>query len=89
MKGLIVVGAVTAGEDSHLRIHGFAIGLSLFDFFGDFFVVFVMEGAFDNDSEANNNKSDGEDGFPGNVIGKNILSGEQEDDAGGEKAEAR
>ena len=48
-----------------------------------------MECRFYDDREADDNKEDGEDGFPGDVVGKNILGGEKEDDAGGERAEAR
>ncbi len=47
-----------------------------------------MECRFYDDREADDDKEDGEDSFPGDVVGENILGGEEENDTGGERAEA-
>lgn len=47
-----------------------------------------MEDALDDDSETDDDEEDGEDGFPGDAIGEDVLSSEEENDAGGEGAEA-
>ncbi len=47
-----------------------------------------MECRFYDDREADDNKEDGEDSFPGDVVGENILGSEEENDTGGESAEA-
>lgn len=47
-----------------------------------------MECRFYDDGEADDNEKDGENGFPGDVVRKDILSGEEKNDASGEKAEA-
>ena len=36
-----------------------------------------MEEGFDNESEAGDDKEDGEDDFPGDVVGEDILGGEK------------
>ena len=46
-----------------------------------------MKGTFDNDGKANDNKKDGENGFPGDVVRKDVPSSEQKNNAGCEKAE--
>lgn len=47
-----------------------------------------MEEAPYNDRETDSDKEDGEDDFPGDVVGEYILSCEQQDDADGDEAEA-
>ena len=89
MENFIVVDTVAAGEDGYLRVHGLVFFFGFFDFFRDFGVVFAAEDAFYNNGEADDDEEDGEDGFPGDFVGKDFLGGEQQNDAGGEKAEAR
>ena len=74
MEGFVIVDAVGAGEYSHLGVHRPAGFSGFFDFFGDFLVVFVFEGASDDDGEADDNKKDGEDDFPGDVVVEDVPS---------------
>ena len=71
-----------------MGIHGFAVFCGFFDFFGDFLIIFVFENAFDDNTETGDDEEDGEDDFPGDIVVENILSGEEENDTGGEEAEA-
>ena len=40
-----------------------------------------MENTFDDDAEADGNEDDGEDGFPSDVVGEDILSGKEKNNA--------
>ncbi len=77
MEGFVFVGAVATGENGHLGVHGFAVFFGFFYFFRDFLVVFVMESGFYNDSQADDDEEDGEDGFPGDIVVEDVLGGQE------------
>ena len=87
MECLVIIGAIIAREDSGLRIHGFVV-FEILDFFADFFVTVAMESTAEDDADTDSNEDDGEGCLPSYIVGEDILSSEEENDAGGERAEA-
>lgn len=87
MEGFFIIDAFVAGEDGGLGIHDFAV-FEIFDFFADFFIVVCVEDAAEDEAETDNNKNDGEDNLPGDVVRENVLSREEKDDTDADYDEA-
>lgn len=87
MEGFFIIGAFIAGEDGGLGIHNFAV-FEVLDFFADFFIAVCVEDAAEDDTEADGNKNDGEYNLPGDVVGEDVLSCEEENDADADYDEA-
>ena len=87
MEGFFIIGAFIAGEDGGLGIHDFAV-FEVLDFFTDFFIAVCVEDAAEDEAETDGNKNDGEDDLPGDVVGENVPSCEEKDDADADYDEA-
>ncbi len=87
VKDFIFVGAVGAGEGGELGVHGFAVFCGFSDFLCDFLIVFTVEETPYDNGKTDGDEEDGEDDFPGDIIRKDILGCEEQDDTDGDEAE--
>ena len=87
VKDFVFVDAISAGEGGELGVHGFVVFCSFGDFLRDFLVVFAMEEASCDNGKTDSDKKDSEDDFPCDIVGEDVLSCEEQNDADGDEAE--